>query len=360
MKIVFTIKPLNLCGGIERATVLIANELVERGHEVTIISFVGSETTPFFEIDKRINVYYLAPSKDKYPVVVRDIRRIILLKRYYKQIRPDVIVLSGATRSIVNIPAAKGYKVISWEHAAMNHHQYLITTRFSRFLSARYSECVVALTEHDANEYKRQFGAKTTVVIPNPLTLYTSTPATLDEKVVVSVGRLVSIKGFDLLLEAWQKVSHKDWKLYIVGGGKREKKLRKQIAEQNIERVEMVGQSSDVEKYYKNASIYALSSRSESFGLVLTEAMSFGLPAVSFDCGAGPREIIENGVTGIIVPAEDTTAMAKALDSLMENTEQRKLMGKAALERVKRYTMDCVIAQWEELFKQVCKNSWML
>ena len=93
MKIVFVIKPLNLCGGIERATILVANALAQAGHQINIVSFVGSDTTPFFEIDKRIQVYYLAPSQDKYPVVVRDIRRIVLLRKYYRRVQPDIIVL---------------------------------------------------------------------------------------------------------------------------------------------------------------------------------------------------------------------------------------------------------------------------
>lgn len=356
MKIVFVIKPLNLCGGIERATILVANALAQAGHQINIVSFVGSDTTPFFEIDKRIQVYYLAPSQDKYPVVVRDIRRIVLLRKYYRRVQPDIIVLAGATRSIVNIPGAKGFKVIAWEHAAMSHHRFVPATRISRWLSARYSECVVALTQQDADVYKYKLGAKRTQVIPNPLTLVNPKPSPLQEKVVVSVGRLVSIKGFDLLLDAWKQVQHKDWTLRIVGGGKCAKKLQQKIDKENISRVEMIPQTNNVLEQYQRASIYALSSRSESFGLVLTEAMSVGLPIVSFDCGPGPKEIVEDGVNGVLVPAEDVSAMAHALDELMDQPVRRMEMGKAALEKVKKYEMDNILSLWENLLEQICRK----
>ncbi len=351
MNIVFTIKDINKFGGIERATVLVANALVERGHHVTIISFAGSGTTPFFEIDKKVQVIYLSTIKNI--PLVRDIRRIISLKRLYRQINPDIIILAGTKRALVNLPAARGYRVITCEHSSVSRHQHSPKQRLVRYLSAKYSECIVTPTQWDAEEYKRQFGAKRTLAIPNPLTLQATSPASLEDKVVLSVGRLEKVKGYDLLLKAWSQVQHKDWILRIVGGGKCEQKLREQIQKNNIQRVELVGASRDVAPYYQRAAIYALSSRSESFGLVLTEAMTFGLPIVAFDCGAGPREIVKNEVTGLIVPAKDTAAMARALDKLMEDTALRHTMGENALQELEKYSMESIIMQWETLFKQI-------
>lgn len=353
MKLVFVIRSLNVCGGIERATIQVANALSQRGYEVSLVSMGGADTKPFFEVNSNIPIFYLAPDKDKYPAVVRDIRRIVLLRRYYKQTQPDLIILAGATRSIVNIPAARGYKVISWEHAALNHKQYAPLIRLSRRLSAHHSRCVVALTQHDADGYKRQYGAKCTVVIPNPLVLQNPERSSLQGKIVVAVGRLVPIKGFDNLLRAWQQVKAPDWKLRIVGSGRSEEALFQQIVRDKIERVEMIPMTADVATQYRQASIYVCSSRSESFGLVLTEAMSVGLPVISFDCGAGPREIVQNGVNGFLVPAGDTKQMAERLEQLMADFDLRQKMGQSGFEYVQKYNVDTVLAQWEELLQKV-------
>ncbi len=354
MRIVFTIKCINLIGGSEHSTIDVANGLVARGHDVSIISFVGGGDKPHFDIDNRIQVHYLAPRKDKYPAIIRDVRRIVKLRELYAAIKPDVIVIVGTTRSLVNMPAARGYRVIGWEYFSVDHMAQL-TSKMSRRFTAKTADGIVTLSQYDADVYLKRWSAKRAVVIPNPLTLKNPQQSTLQNKIVLALGRMTRVKGYDMLLDAWKKVKHSDWALHMVGDGGQRDLLERKVKNENIARVEFFPATSDVVSHFKEASIFALSSRSEAFGNVLTEAMSAGVPAVAFDCSAGPREIIQHNETGILVPPNDVSAFAKALDDLMDNPQKLKSMGVAALERVKMYDLETIMVQWENLFAQICK-----
>lgn len=355
MKIVFTIKSINLAGGSERSTVTVANALAGLGHNVSIVSYTGKGEQPFFDVDSRVSRYYLSPKHDRWPVLLREWRRIILLRRLYARLQPDVIMLVGTTRAFVNIPASKGYPIVAKEYFSINHRSQL-TSALSRRLTAKYAQAIVTLSEYDAEVYRQKYGAKRAVVIHNPLTLTAPRPSLLQNKVVLGLGRMSYVKGFDLLLEAWRQVRHKDWELHLVGDGKMKKKLERMVRDKQIDGVRFFPATSDVEPHYRNASIFVLPSRSEAFGNVLLEAMSVGLPVVSFDCGAGPRDIIQSGLTGVFVSPGDTVSMAKEIDHLMEDSELLHRMGNAARERIGRYDKELIISQWEDLFTQVCRK----
>ncbi len=349
MHIVFTIKNATICGGIERVTLLVANELAERGHRVSLVSFLGHGETPFFAIHHNIQLYCLSGKKDKNIAIYRDIRRMHLLHRLYVQLQPDVIILSGTFRSLINIPAARGFKTIFWEHASTNYHRYHPIDRLSRRIVAHFSDTVVTLTQADANVYRNTYGAKHVAVIPNALTIVPKGVSTLENKVILAVGRLAPVKLFDRLLTMWHGMEHEGWRLRIVGSGSLESALKEQIVQHQIQDVEMIPQTNDVATEYQKASIFVMSSKLESFGLVLLEAMSVGLPIVSLDCGDGPREIIADGVTGMIVPTMDFQALSKALHELMCDTAKRKQMGAAALQRIQQYELPAIVDKWEQL-----------
>ncbi len=355
MRIVFTIKSINLAGGSERSTSTIANALVARGHEVAIVSYVGSDMQPFFPIDERIKLYYIAPQRERYPVLIREIRRICKLRQLYALIRPDVIVVIGTTRAWVNVPATRGYKVVAKEYFSVHHRSQLLSW-FSRRLTASTANAIVALSEEDKRIYLQRLGAKRVEIIFNPLTLKNPTPSQLDKKIVLGLGRMTYVKGFDLLLDAWKQVKHTDWCLHLVGDGKMRKKLVKRVIQEKIPNVYFFPATADVLPHYMAASLFVLPSRSEAFGNVLTEAMSVGIPTISFDCGEGPRSIVEENVTGIIVPAQDTQAMANALDTLMNDSARLQAMSIASLNRAKCYDTEVVMMQWEKIFEEVIRD----
>ena len=196
------------------------------------------------------------------------------------------------------------------------------------------------------------------MVIPNPVKRLSSQFTSGDQKRVIACGRYTWQKGYDLLLQSWAKVreSHPDWHLDIFGGG--DHTMFDQLAkEMHIDDVVTCHESvADIYQEYCHSSIFVLSSRYEGFGLVLVEAMSCGLPVVSFACPCGPRDIITDGEDGLIVRAEDTDALAQGICHIIEHPDERRRMGASGIEKAKQYVEDCIMPRGEELFNEILKK----
>ncbi len=354
MKIFFVIKSLHTAGGTERATVVIANELAARQHEIAIVC-LANEGKSFFETHQAIKFHYLHPEPDTRFSLIRDISRRRKLKRLYNTERPDIIIIVGSGRSILNLPAAKGYTNITWEHFNANVNWHLMHP-ISRKLAVMFSDKVVTLTNQDVENYKRKFGAKNAVCIPNPITIDSSTKSPLTEKRVLAVGRLVNQKGFDLLIDAWSKVKNREngWKLRIIGSGGMLPLLSTKIEDLNLtDSIELIPTTNNIITHYEASSLYVMSSRYEGLPLVLIEAMAMGLPIVSFDCETGPRDIIENNVTGKLVPHLDIDRLASELDNLMSDNEKRKLFSENSIKRAESFKIKVIADKWDNLFSEL-------
>ena len=167
------------------------------------------------------------------------------------------------------------------------------------------------------------------------------------------MGRLASVKGFDLLLEAWAKVARKypDWHLDIVGGGEERGKLERLITSLGLEgSASLEGVTPCVDNYYRRSSLFVLSSRLEPFGLVLIEAKSFGLPVVAYDCPFGPREVVRDGVDGILVENGSVEGLAQAMMRMLQEEDLRRKYGAEALADFKaRWHVENVLDKWNNI-----------
>ena len=354
MKIFFVIKSLHAAAGTERATIAVANGLAKRNYEVGIVSFVN-EGAPFFEVLPEVQLLYLYDKKDKRPSLIRDYSRRVKLRAFYKQYKPDLIIIVGSGRSMLNIPAARGIQNITWEHFNVNINWHLLHP-LSKKLAAMYSDCVVTLTKQDAINFKNKYGGQNVLCIPNPVTIDSSVKSPLTEKRVLCIGRLTQQKGYDYLMEAWSKVESRKngWKLRIIGSGKLLPQVQESIRQLNLEdSIELIPSTDNVVKHYQESSIYVMSSRYEGLPLVLIEAMSMGLPIVSFDCETGPRDIVTHDVTGRLVPPFDTNKLAQELNDLMNDAPTRELYSQNALKNVEKFETEKILDQWELLFKQL-------
>ena len=354
MKIHFLIKSLSTSGGMERMTSIIANQLSMRGYETAIIC-LANEGKPFFELLPTVKVIYLHHEKDKRMSLMRDVSRRKKLKQIYREDTPDVIVFVGSGSSMLNIPSAKGFKTVTWEHFNANVNWHLMHP-ISKWMAAKYCDKVVTLTERDVINYKRKFGAKNATCIPNPTTINITQHSELSQKRVLAIGRLMPQKGFDLLLEAWSRVENRKngWQLRIVGSGKMEKALKEIIKHHQLQdSVEIVPPSNNIIAQYLDASIFALSSRYEGLPLVMIEAMSAGLPIVSFDCETGPADIIIHNENGILVPKEDTDTFARELDSLINDENKRKQFAENGINRSHLFSVEMIMPKWEALFSEL-------
>jgi glycosyltransferase involved in cell wall biosynthesis len=189
-------------------------------------------------------------------------------------------------------------------------------------------------------------------VIPNSVPRLRGGAARLDVPVVMAAGRLVPAKDFGTLIRAftWVAEAHPEWRLRICGGGPERKTLAALVDELRLgDHVRLAGKVRDIEAEFEAASVFALSSRVEGLPLALLEAMAKGLAVVGFDAAAGACAVIEHGADGLLVPAGDERALARAICALIESPALRRRLGEAARRKAEGYGIEAVGARWDAL-----------
>lgn len=173
---------------------------------------------------------------------------------------------------------------------------------------------------------------------------------------MVAAGRLVPQKGFDLLIQAFARVvaEHPEWRLRVIGTGPRRSQLAGLIDQYGLgDHVALPGRTDQLERELTAASVFVLSSRFEGLPMVMIEAMTHALPVVAFDCPTGPRDVLRDGVDGVLVPPRDVDALAAALGRVIADRERRVRMGKAAAKAARAYAAELVMPLWEDLFAEL-------
>lgn len=191
--------------------------------------------------------------------------------------------------------------------------------------------------------------------VHNPLSFRSEKKSTCTNKRIISVGSWTPAKGMDQLVEAFGPLAdeYRDWKVDLFGAGQDEQLLKSIIGKYNMEnQVTLHSPVKNIGDYLVEASIYAFPSRSDGFGLVITEAMECGLPTVAMDCPCGPCEIVTER-TGIVVPDQDIIAFRNALKKLMDSEDLRHKMGLAAQKEVHRFYPDNIMPKWMDKFQQL-------
>ena len=353
LRICFFIRDLSAPAGTERITTVLANHLQQSGYSVDIITL--TTTKSFFELDSRIGLHALGATSDRrflllYPFYLYKLLDLIKQRKYNVVINVAVMMIF-ATWIVKVIPRCA---LISWEHYNIHTRPRAFISAASRRLALIFSAKVVLLTHQDKELYEGAFGESEKLEhIPNPVTISSLEKANPEHKRVIAIGRYTAQKGFDLLLEAWKIVSEKaeGWDLLLVGDGEDKEMLKRKCTELGItDRVCFTMPTSDVISAYKQASIYALSSRFEGMPLVLLEAMHMGLPLVAFNCEYGPSELITNGYNGLLVENGQTVQLAEALLDLIQDDEKRTAMSKNALIASEKYSINSVALKWVTLF----------
>lgn len=180
-----------------------------------------------------------------------------------------------------------------------------------------------------------------------------------DKPVILWVGRLVAVKGLPYLVGAFERVLRQmDARLMIVGEGPEYGAIRNLVEKKGLrEKVHFAGYQRNPYGYMQRCDVFAFSSLGgEAFGLVLAEAMACGLPVVSTDCVAGPAEVLQNGRCGILVPVADEDSLASGILRILTNPSLRKQLVSAATERVADFKPERVVASYEQLFRDVCRD----
>lgn len=373
MKIVYCIAGTYNSGGMERVLANKANYLVGHGYEVAIVTTDQRGRRPFFRLDSRIACHDLGIGYEdnngksflnklvRYPF--KQWKHRMRLTRLLKRLRAD-IVISMFCNDAAFIPDIHdgSHKLLEVHFSRFKRLQYGrkgIWKLADNFRSARDASTVrrferfVVLTEED----KTYWGNISNIrVIPNSLSFTSPHPAALTAKKVIAIGRYSHQKGFERLIDAWKHVSGNadGWNLHIVGDGELRDALQHQIDALGLGgEVFLDRPTSDIQSLYNNASILAMSSRYEGLPMVLLEAQAAGLPAVSFACKCGPRDVISDGVDGILVEEGNVKDLAAALLSLIHDDDKRKQMGAAAFKRSERFGEPAVMKMWTDMFSEI-------
>ena len=364
-------------GGIEKCVVNLANTLCHK-YDVEIAVCYKLYEKSAFELDERVKVKYLnkdlKPNHDTLRSALKSKNIIKIIKelafsskvlyyrkktmvQYIRNTDRNVII---STRDIFNYWLSgygrDGVLKIGWEHNHF-HENLKYADRVSN--SAKSLDYLVLVSSELQQFYAERLRNSNCmcIFIPNSIDKLPSNSAPLKSKRLVSIGRLSPEKGYLDLLKIFNAlVKDKiDWNLDIIGDGVEKDKLKKYIEKNNLnDRVTLHGfQGKEyIDKVLNDSSIYLMTSYTESFGIVLIEAMSHGIPCIAFDSAEGAREIINSGENGYLIKNRNQEAMIMKIKDLINNEKERAKIGKQARKSVKKYTSDIVGEEWVTLIEE--------
>ena len=369
MRLLFFIHSLS-GGGAERVTVNLANHWAAKGWLVTIVT-LAPLSLDFYKLDpavERIALELTGESRNVLAGLWKNLQRVRALRQVLRRVQPDIALALMSTANVLLALATRGLPNVCTIGAERIHPPQLPLGAqwgaLRRFTYGRLA-AVVALTQESAEWLRMHTRAQRVPIIPNmalwPLAvqaprLIPETVCVPDRHVLLAVGRLEKQKGIDWLLEAFMALARKyyNWNLVILGEGPERRALETQVQLFGLDgRVFLPGRAGNVVEWYERADIYVMSSRFEGFPNTLAEAMAHGLPAVSFDCDTGPRDIIRPEVDGLLVPPGNVDALTAALDRLMGDAALRAQFAARAVEARERFSMERIAGMWEELFAKL-------
>ncbi|MEN4919576.1 glycosyltransferase family 4 protein [Achromobacter spanius] len=354
-------------GGAERVAADLSAHWATQGSEVMVVTQAGVEGDVYALHPKvRREVLNTAGEGGGLRGIWSNVQRVRALRRVIKSFRPDIVLGMMTTASVLSVLASAGLggRVIATEHTHPPSQTLSGFWQRLRRLTYPRAARVVALTRGTADWLDHHVPGSRLAVIPNPVHFPLPraepilAPVSGDgRKRLLAVGRLHADKGFDLLIQAYARLapSHPDWDLVILGEGGERQALETQVREAGLQsRVSMPGRAGNVGDWYDSAHLYVLTSRFEGLSNTLLESMASGLAAVSFDCDTGPREIVRDGIDGVLVrPNGDVAALCKALDAVMSDDNGRARMARAATDVRDRFSAARVLQKWQEIFDGV-------
>jgi N-acetylglucosaminyldiphosphoundecaprenol N-acetyl-beta-D-mannosaminyltransferase len=361
-------------GGIEKSVVALAN-LLSSKYDVEIACTYKLYDNSAFDLNSKVKINYLTdcvPNREEFcsalkkaqifKAIKEGVKSLkILYKRrstminYIKNTKCDVMI---ATRDIFDNWLSKygsdEVLKIGWEH---NHPHGNMDYARKIVNGCKNLDYLVLVSNELKEFYQSKLDNCKCVYIPNILDHIPDNCSKLNNKRFISVGRLSKEKGYLDLLEIYNKISRKysDWKLDIIGDGKEKENLELFIKKNKLETKVILHGFQD-KKYIDNlldkSSIYLMSSFTESFGIVLIEAMSHGLPCVAFDSAEGAREIIIDNETGFLIKDRDKNEYISKVEKLIEDYSLRKKCGQNGYKSIQKYSGNEVIKSWYEIIEK--------
>ena len=363
MKIVYLTDQTFLHGGIEKVLATKANFLAEQyHHQVTVVTTEQKGHQPCYTFSEKVNLRDIAINyyRDKsyfHPLnLIKAIKHFFKIKKLIKQLQPDVIVVSNYSFDfyflpyiLSKIPKIKEFHSSRYLEANRETSKNLkekVMAFLSRNAERKYHQLVVL------NPAEKEFyNSEKITVIPNPVPMKDLKVNTQNKK-IIAAGRISPVKNFGELIDIFNELKYdlKDWELHFYGEDylDTQKNLEQKIAEYQLEeQVKFIGTTNDMLKTMQEYSIYAMTSETECFPMVLLESLSVGLPIISYDCPTGPRHIVKNGENGFLV--KDRSEFITQLKQLTQDEHLRSVFSKKAKTEVVQFSDKTVMQLWEKL-----------
>lgn len=381
MRITFLLTWADAMGGTERTILRQANWLAQQ-HDVEVIGVFRTRDTPAFDVDPRVSLRFLVDSRGP---VARPVGRElddevcrILAATPSRLVKPEweaaftaltdlelsnalrettTDILVSTTPALMALVATLAPRRVVTVHQEHRVAELRASSGDPYAVHAARMDAIALLSERTREWFAARLGQASPrlAVVPNAVESGYRPRSSRMGRMVMMAGRFTAEKQFDHAVAAFAQIvpEHPDWRLRIFGDGLRGSVERQITALRMGDHVELMGASFNLDQEWSKASVALLTSRVESFGLTLLEAAAAGVPAVAYDCPNGPREIIEDGVNGYLVPPDNVDELAAGLRKLIEDTELRHDMGERALQAVDRFSVETVMPKWEALFTEL-------
>jgi len=355
-------------GGAERVTLDLIKNLDKEIFETSIlvVNYFGDLIQ---SLPKNIEVIKVLSEKEKtYLHPFKVIRTVTKAAKNADLIIGSLEMTPTYLSSLASVITKK--PAIGWVHTDVQKHPKTNIKTHKFLISKLYKKLkvIIAVSNGAKNSFEKMFPNINVPVkrIYNPIRLEDiqrmlgekNELDDLNEPIILGIGRLTELKGFDVLIKAHQYLLEEKVKntLLILGEGEQREYLEQMIHQLSLHKsVILKGFVENPYKYMRSASVFALSSRYEGFSVVIAEALSAGLPVVSTDCPSGPSEILENGKYGILTPVNDYKELAKNIMKVLK-TDPKGIDEKSRKERANDFSVEKIIPEFENLFNQVIHN----
>ena len=358
MKRLCLVIPSLQAGGMERVMSELTGFFCQHFDLEVHLILYGRSPEIFYGVPENLNVHKPVTIFNNKLRQIYAIGRLFFLRKTVNTIKPDSIISFGEYWNSYVLLALYGSRIPIYisDRCSPQKKYSLLHTFIRRFLYPN-AKGIIAQTEIAKQVYMKQFRHINIKVIGNPIRKRNEN-SNERKRIVLTVGRLISSKNHDKLIEVFCSIDKPNWKLVIIGGDALKQdnmgRLKKLVSDLGAEKkVVLTGYTDDTDDYYRQSSIFAFMSESEGFPNVIGEAMSSGLPVVSFDCVAGPSEMITDGIDGYLVPVNNYSLFKEKLELLMDREHLRLQIGSRARDSINKFSIEKVGAQY---YRFVCSQ----
>jgi glycosyltransferase involved in cell wall biosynthesis len=339
-------------GGMERVMTELANFIAAKDKVQVHLVLYGKNPSTFYTLPLNLQLHKPNYTFRESFRFFSTLRALFFLRYKIKHIKPDSILSFGEYWNSFVLISLLGlkYPIYISDRCKPDKEFSTLHTLLRRWLYPKAAG-IIAQTSKAREIYSEKFKLRRIIVIGNPIRKIHSSVNIRRENIILTAGRLIQTKNHDRLIKIFSQLSGSDWKLLIIGGNALKQNnlslLQKFLEDKGLrDNVILAGELTDVDSQYLKSKIFAFTSNSEGFPNVIGEALSAGLPVVSYDCVAGPSEMIVDGENGFLVPVFDDDLFQKRLQQLIDDEELRQKMARKAPESVEKFSIEKIGQQY--------------